>query len=191
MREIGRQHGITDAGINKRAKKLGWTRDLTDKVRAQVKARLVRDDSLSDGLSLPRASDAQTVAVAASRGVEIVRQHRKALRDLNDLGARLYDELHATTTKRGELIEMIEAHTADDKSPKRRDAMMKAVELPGRIGAFKDLSMAIKNLLPLERQAFNLDADEANPAESLTAILEAIHAKRNAPKPVVIDHEPV
>jgi hypothetical protein len=38
--EIGRQHGLSHTAINKRAKRDGWTRNLADRVRKKVSARL-------------------------------------------------------------------------------------------------------------------------------------------------------
>ncbi|MNG38877.1 hypothetical protein D3C84_1267350 [compost metagenome] len=35
--------------------------------------------------------------------------------------------------------------------------MLKAVSLPLHAGVIRDLSTALKNLIPLERQAYNLD----------------------------------
>ncbi len=54
---------------------------------------------------------------------------------------RLLDELDAATTHHSELAEMIEAHEDD---PRRRAAMMKAIELPGRANVVKALATAFK-----------------------------------------------
>ena len=54
---------------------------------------------------------------------------------------RLLDELDAATTHHGELAGLIEAHEDD---PRRRAAMMKAIELPGRANVVKALATAFK-----------------------------------------------
>ncbi|APZ53126.1 hypothetical protein Ga0080574_TMP2792 [Salipiger abyssi] len=59
----------------------------------------------------------------------------------NNLIFRLLDELDAATTHQSELAELIEAHEDD---PRRRAAMMKAVELPGRANVVKALATAFK-----------------------------------------------
>lgn len=161
--EIGRQYGVSHTAINKRAKKEGWKRDLSAKVRQEVSARLV-----SDAVSATNAREA--VDLAAARGVEIVRQHRRDIARGRDLTLRLLDELDATTTNVGELEEMISEETADDQSPKRRDAMMKAVSLPSRAGVIKDLSTAAKAWVALERQAFGLDEDDAGEGQIIIKI---------------------
>ncbi|MBN9448275.1 MAG: hypothetical protein J0I67_15400 [Bosea sp.] len=158
-REIARQHGLSDTAIRKKARAEDWDRDLSDKVRQQARAKLVRDAGSQQGSQERRANETQTVEAAALRQVEVVRQHRHAIGRGRDLTLRLLDELDATTTHVGELEEMIEDETAGDKSPMRRNAMLKAVGLPSRAGVIKDLSAAAKNWVALERQAFSIDDD--------------------------------
>jgi len=54
---------------------------------------------------------------------------------------RLLDELDATTTHQTELADMIEA-TEDD--PRRRQAMLKAIDLSSRVNVVKALATAFK-----------------------------------------------
>ncbi len=158
-REIARQHGVSDTAIRKKAKAAEWDRDLSEKVRSQARAKLVREDGSQSGSHLSHESEARTVEGAANRQVEVVRQHRHAIGRGRDLTLRLLDELDAATSHVGELEEAIEAETAADKTGQRRAAMLKAVGLPSRAGVIKDLSAAAKNWVALERQAFNLGDD--------------------------------
>ena len=166
-REIARQHDISDTAIRKKAKAEGWERDLSDKVRQQARARLVREESSQSGSQEPRANEAQTIEAAALRQVEVVRQHRQAIGRGRDITLRLLDELETATTHLGELEEMIEDETASDTNSLRRNAMLKAVALPSRAGVIKDLSAAAKNWVALERQAFAID-DGGDPNEPAT-----------------------
>lgn len=166
-REIARQHCVSDTAIRKKAKAEGWERDLSDKVRQQARAKLVRDASSQSGSQDQRANEAQTVEAAALRHVEIVRQHRHAIGRGRDLTLRLLDELDATTTHVGELEDLIVDETLGDTNSQRRNAMLKAVALPSRAGVIKDLSAAAKNWITLERQAFSLD-ENGDPNEPAT-----------------------
>lgn len=152
--EIGRQYGVSHTAINKRAKKEGWVRDLSEKVRKLVSARLV-----SDGVSSETASE--TVERAAERHIQIVRQHRTDIRDQRELVSDLVLELREATSRREEIVEAIEEETAEDKRAARRERMLRAVELPSRVGVAKDLAAATKVLVELERQAFNIQSGEA------------------------------
>jgi hypothetical protein len=51
---------------------------------------------------------------------------------------RMLDELEATTTHAGELKEMIEEITADDRDGRRRDGMLGAISLGGRAKTLKE-----------------------------------------------------
>ncbi|MDR3487080.1 MAG: hypothetical protein P4M05_19510 [Bradyrhizobium sp.] len=156
VRAIAAQHGLTEGAIRKRAKADGWARPLADKVRAAVKEKLVR----AEGTQTERArTDAETIEVAAARGVELVRQHRASLNRANTIVAKLLDELESATDKRDEITDEIEAATEGDRNPNRRNAMLRAVSLPSRAQTVRELSQAMKNLIPLERQAFNLDSE--------------------------------
>ncbi|WP_072389841.1 hypothetical protein [Hyphomicrobium sp. CS1GBMeth3] len=148
--EIGRQFGVSHTAINKRAKKNGWTRDLTEKVRKEVSARLV-----SDEVSATNAREA--VTLAAERGVQVVRSHRNDISQGRERVTELIDELKEATTHRAEIEAAIEEETAGDKNSERRNRMLRAVGLPARAGVIRELATALKALIPLERQAFNLD----------------------------------
>ena len=153
--EIGRQHGISHTAINKRAKRDGWSRDLTERVRKEVSTRLV-----SPEVSETNAREA--VDLAAARGVLLVRQHRASLQKANSAIDRLLDELESHTTSIEEIEKTIETETAGDASGARRAAMLKAVSLGARSSAAVALSSALRNVIPLERQAFNLDEPEGD-----------------------------
>ena len=49
VRAIAERHGISDTAIRSRAKKNGWQRDLTDRVRQAAKAKVVRAEVRTSG----------------------------------------------------------------------------------------------------------------------------------------------
>lgn len=149
-REIARQHDISHAAINKRAKAEGWTKDLAAKVRREVSNRLV-STQVSNG------NAREAVETAAARGVELVRQHQASLGRANRIAETLMAELERGCDRIDEIEDAIADETASDANANRRNAMLKAVSLPSRAGTLRELSQALKNLIPLERQAFNLD----------------------------------
>lgn len=71
-----------------------------------------------------------------------------------------------------DIEQAIDEDTKSDRDGKRKAAMLKAVSLPTRAGVMRDLSVALKNLIPLERQAFNLDEkDKGPPIEDIKIII--------------------
>jgi phage-related tail protein len=158
--EIARQHDISRAAIQKRAKKQGWSRDLTEKVRQEVAARLVAE-------GLQGARGAATVELAAERGVQLIREHRQDIGTNRKAVTKLIDELHETLDHIEEIETDIIDETAGDKGTKRRDRMLAAVALPSRAQVASTLATALKTLIPLERQAFNLqEGSGENPVDA-------------------------
>lgn len=170
--EIGRQHGVSHTAINKRAKKEAWPRDLAARVRQEVSSRLVSDE-------VSEANAHEAIDVAARRGVEVVRSHRRDIGRGRDVLARLIEELDMVTAHRAEIEDEIEAFVeieagdsdaAKARAEKRRAAMHRAVSLSSRAGAMMSLSSAMKNVVGLERQAFSLD-DESGDGDALQIII--------------------
>jgi len=152
--EIGRQHGLSHTAINKRAKRDGWTRNLADKVREEVSARLV-----SESTEPERAA----IEPAVARGVQVVREHRASIGRGQRLVSALFGELEEASENRDEIEAAIGEETEDDENGKRRAMMLRAVALPSRAGVIVNLSSALRTLVALERQAFNLgDGPEGN-----------------------------
>lgn len=169
--EIGRQYGVSHTAINKRSKRDKWTRDLTERVRQEVSARLV-----SEGVSDTGARE--TVKEAAERAVALVREHRADIKVNREAATKLLKDLHDAIDNRDEILEAIEeateAHegveetkTQEQARLKRRARMLAAVALPSHAQVASQLATTLKTLIPLERQAFNLqdgDGDGGNKA---------------------------
>jgi len=164
--QIARQYNISRAAIQKKAKKNGWNRDLSEKVRTEVAARLV-----AEGLQEARGS--ATIEMAAARGVALVREHRQDIGTNRKAVTKLIDELHSVIEHRGEIEEDIEAETADDKGGKRRARMLAAVALPSRAQTASTLAQALRTLIPLERQAFSLDKPDDGPDDAAQRVATA------------------
>ncbi|KJZ41325.1 hypothetical protein [Pseudomonas fluorescens] len=78
VREIAASSGISHTAIQKRASKEGWQRDLTDKVRCAVKAKVAKAVA-TDGCQLEVATDAQIIEEASDQAAAIVLAHRSGL----------------------------------------------------------------------------------------------------------------
>lgn len=156
--EIARQFEITHPAILKRAKRDGWTRNLASRVKEAVTAKLV-----TDGVTGKTA--AETVELVAARAVQVVRDHKGRIGRGHKLIDALFGELEQVT-EAGDFAEAIEAEFPGKDNFKRRAAILRAVELPSRASTLGTLALALKTLVGLERQAFNLDAPD-DPANSV------------------------
>ena len=125
IREIADRHELSEGAIRKRAKAEKWVRA----VRKPQKVRTSPEPRSTAPETPPAPVDA---AVIAERGRQLV--------------GRMLDELDATTTHAGELEELIELETADDRSSQRRDGMLGAISLGGRAKTLKELATAFKTI---------------------------------------------
>lgn len=156
VREIGKIHGLSHTAIQKRAKLHGWTQNLTKRVREAVATKLVASDVATTEKNAEKA-----VEEVATRITQIVREHRRDIFEARQMVSTLVVELKESTVHRDDIEEAIENH----KGARRRDRMLRAVNLSSRASVIVNLSSAMKNLIALERQAFSLD----NPSDGGSA----------------------
>lgn len=125
IREIADRHEISEGAIRKRAKAEKW-------VRAVRKPRTVRTSPPASRAARPEPEPVPDAATIAERGRGLV--------------ARMLDELDATTAHAGELEELIEFETVQDRDGRRRDGMLGAISLGGRAKTLKELATAFKTI---------------------------------------------
>lgn len=155
VREIARQQEVQPSTITRRAEKDGWTQDLSELVRQKSNATLL---SNTNATPLTRAD----VDVAVATVVQVVREHRRDISTGRGIVNLLMSQLVDVVGQRNDFEELIDLECAADKTTERRTKLMKAVSIPAHAGTVRDLSVAMKNLVYLERQAFNI-ADGAEP----------------------------
>lgn len=140
-KEMEDKHKVSGVSIWKRSKKYGWTRDLANAVNVATKAMLTAEavtnivnseieKSVREGLNESSAA----VLAAAELNKQVILGHR---RDATD--ARV-----ALDKARARVLAVID----NAKDPKT------VVSL---VGAVESLSRTAKNVIEIERKAFNLD----------------------------------
>jgi hypothetical protein len=189
IREIGKLHDVSEAAIRKKAKgdpKKGhapWQRDLTQQVRERVRSELVRSEVRTVAPEERMRTEREIVDNAAAVVVQVVREHRRSIASGRDLVALLMEQLSDVATNRQELEQIVEEETELEKTNQRRARLLKAISLSTHAGVIRDLATALKSLIPLERQAFNIGADIEDPTpevqsdEDLDRAIAAFAAK--------------
>lgn len=155
-RELQRIYGVHEATIRTRAKREGIT---PDQRRRRVAERVQQKLDSDGGKLTAEAVEERLVQT----GTEIVHLHRGLItRGVNGV-TRLLDELNTVSEHRDELVRALgvicdQAHTieATHAATMIREFVADAVNLGGRAKAAQALSGALKNLIGLQRQAFNL-----------------------------------
>lgn len=160
--EIARQQGLSHTAINKRAKKSGWTRDLSAQVRREVRARLsvdlpppppvvsVREPRPVSSFSAETISE--TISETAERGVAVVRSHRRYIGEGLKAAIGVLDEVNLA------LVERTEPLTIKDIQALSISAM--------------NAASSLHKLVQLERQAFHLDERDEPASPGLIEITE-------------------
>jgi hypothetical protein len=125
IRQIARDHGVTDTAIRKKAKADGWVRTVV------ATANQDEDECGIGGL------DGE---ILTGRASPLPEDHGDAILQL---AGRMLDEIHGVTSHLGEIEQAIIDETEKDRSPKRRAAMLKAISLGGRAMALKTVTQAV------------------------------------------------
>lgn len=172
MREIAAQCETHASSITRRAEKEGWTQDLRELVQQKINATLISNTNAT-----PTKAD---IEVAVASAVEAVRSHRRTIGSTWKIVNTLTTQLREVVDNRAEIESDIEGETAGDESQARRARMMRAVSLGSNVMVLKDLSVAQKNVVSLERQAFGLsDGDDPAPKTPSVSDDRAVEYARN------------
>lgn len=147
VREISRRAAVSHTAVQKKADHLGWVRDLAPRIRATARAKLASAAVLKEGSTTALGEDGARTVVEANAALQVgvVDGHRNLLGRLRRITAKLIDGL-----------ERVLEGTADENTK---------LLLYGRSATDNVylLARAMTRLVPLERQAFAIDAvpDEA------------------------------
>ena len=162
LKDIGREFGVSDAAIVKRAKRDGWTRDLRAKIHARAEAKVSAAVVSAEVSAQTRLNERETIEKVSDEIVSVRLAHRNDIRRSRALTNKLLEELECLTDNR-ELFEQLGElmHSPDDKGmDKLNDLYRKVVELPNRTKVMKELAETLRVLVALERQAYNLDEQQ-------------------------------
>lgn len=151
LREIGRRIGLTDTAIRKRAKLCGWSRDLSDKVRREVRIEAVRSAVRSELCREP-ISDEEIIKTSAQRGARAIEGHLSRAERLKGLADSLMGELE-TYMAGGNPSVVIFVSKGDS---------------PATI--MRTLAGTIESIAKIERVALNLD-DQDNGGAHVTVLM--------------------
>lgn len=149
IREVARQHEIDHSYLLRIAKTHRWKRDLSQRIKEEVTRKLV-----TSAVTVPSASDDEIIDTESERVTGVLKLHRKDVAKSQGLVTLLQGQLEEAATLRNEIEKTIEE---GDTQAKQKGAMLRAISLPSHAGVLRDLSVAQKNLIYLERQAYSLE----------------------------------
>ena len=188
LRQIAGEHGVTHGAINKRAKRDGWSRDLSAKIAAKAD-ELVSKSAVSTPVSSEaRIAERELIDANAQAIVSVRLSHRRDIQRSRSITMRLLEELELQSGRENaELLEQLGElmRREDDRGQdKLNDLYQKIISLPGRAKTMKDLGESLRVLVTLERQAFGLDnagpdgESQGGPTKQLTDAERAVRLSR-------------
>lgn len=142
LREIGLEFGITHGAINKRAKKDGWTRDLSAKIKAKAEALVSKAEVSTQVSNRPTVSEREIVEANAQAILDIRLSHRNDIRKAKCLVAKLFAEVENAVAVKGE------------------NPPSEILTIPQRVDCVRKLTDSAKTLIGLEREAWGIKTDD-------------------------------
>lgn len=197
LRAISQDHGVSHVAIQKRAKKEDWQKDLAKTIRTKAAAE-VNKRAVNKKVNKARRelTEKQIVDSSVAQQVQVRESHRTDIKRVKSLlhmmlaeaesqaksqEADIFTEIkevlkQAVRLADSEEVEAlaIKAEIADLKAIYR-----KAMGLPVRIGALKQITETLALLIRLEREAYGIDADEGGENALADALKTLMEMKKN------------
>jgi hypothetical protein len=181
LREIAEGSGTSHVNISKRAKKLGWTRDLTAKIQSKADA-LVNAALVNTPVNnASPAAERETVEAAASTQASVRLGQREDIERCRRINMGLMDELEqqsASPELFAEVAAILRSAPAEELTKEQRgklaEAAGKASSLANRSSTMRSLSESLRVLIGLERQAYGIrDEMPEPPAKGMESVTTA------------------
>ena len=176
LREIGDKHNVAHQVIARKDKKEEWARDLREKIAKAVDKKIGDKqvgDSLGDSKKIYKK---EIIEVNAQAIVNIKLAHRGDIRKSKNIVNALFDELELTTDNRelfeqlGELLRQ-ESESGQDKL---NDIYKKCISMPQRIDGVKKLTDALKTMIGLEREAYDITAAPTATDNAMSSFVKSL-----------------
>lgn len=193
LRQIADEHGISHGAINKRAKRDGWERNLTEKIQAKADA-LVSKAAVSKEVSKEgRIAENAVIEANALTQAGVRLAHRADIERTRRLCMGMLTELEqqsADPALMAEAADILRSTPPEEMTKEKRaklaEAAAKAGSLQARSGVMRSLAESLKSLIALERQAFGIREEMPEPpppgieAVSTKELLAVVHALKGA-----------
>nr|WP_314424800.1 hypothetical protein [uncultured Erwinia sp.] len=177
LREIAAHHGISEGAIRKRAKRDDWSRDLSAKIKERADD-LVRKQEVRKQVRTESALSERVLIEATAEVIATVRmEHRGDIRRAREITNALFDELGAECADVDALRKLGELMLQPDDNGRDRlnEIYQSIISMPERVKSVKALSDALKNLISLERQAYDIDGPEGdNSVKKLSDLMDTL-----------------
>lgn len=173
-RQIAKERGVSHTAIQKRAKKFGWVKDLTEKIQAAAKAKVAKQVVAKSVATETKLSDAATVEAYSEviASVDMIQREDVKLA-IDNSRSQLAELVALGDPKFRDLLEEI-ADEMDESGPgpngawktdKVNELYRYIISLAGRVKMAKEIAGSHGVYLPLQRKIFGLDTEKKSTGE--------------------------
>lgn len=195
LRQIADENGVSHPAITKRAKRDGWSRDLSAKIQAKAEELVTKELVTKLVTTETKVAERQLIEANAQAVADVRLAHRSDIHRARRLTNALLDELEKQTdpdtlAMLGELGELLEK--PDEKTGRDRlnELYQAVISLPERSKTMKVLAESLQKLVDMERTAFGMDKEVEQRADPLASLLNRISSSNgNGFAPVQDDPE--
>lgn len=158
LRELAAKHGTKEGTIRSRAKTHEWVRDLSERIAMKADQISRKEASRSISRTEQAVSERELINASAQAIVNVKNSHRADITRQRRLVNSLMTEMEAVTDNPelfatlGELMESPDERGVD----KLKDAYKRVISMPQRITGIKTLAEALRILIALEREAYDI-----------------------------------
>lgn len=177
LREIAEKHPNTNhVAISRRAKKEGWVRDLSEKIKNKAEKIVTEQTVTADVTAKSSVSENEIIDSNARVIADVRLSHRKDICKARSLANSLLEELEHQTINREDYESLgILLRSEDERGiDKLNDLYMKAMSTPSRIVSMQKLADTMKTLIGLEREAFGIDKEVEQKPDPLGDLLKSL-----------------
>jgi len=167
LREIAEAHGVSHVMISKKAKAMGWVRDLKAKIQAKA------DDLVNKALvnsSVSKVNEVAIVEAVAIASATVQISQRSDIRRARAVNMALLDLLEAQIANIPELEHLGEIMRAPNENgqDKQNDIYRAVIALPEMTKTMKAWTESFKALAILEREAYGIVVEPPKVAVEVT-----------------------
>jgi hypothetical protein len=176
LREIAAKYDTKESSIRYKANQNDWSRDLSKKIEQKTNEKLRKIELRTELRSEKAISEKEIIEASAQAIVNVKLEHRGDIRKSKRIVNSLFDELEITTDNR-ELFEQlgeILRNESDSGQDKLNDIYKKVISMPQRIDGVKKLTDALKTMIGLEREAYDIQSTPTPIDNAVSSLLKAV-----------------
>lgn len=176
LREIAAKYDTKESSIRYKANQNDWSRDLSKKIEQKTNEKLRKIELRTELRSEKAISEKEIIEASAQAIVNVKLEHRGDIRKSKRIVNSLFDELEITTDNR-ELFEQLGEmlrNESDSGQDKLNDIYKKVISMPQRIDGVKKLTDALKTMIGLEREAYDIQSTPTPIDNAVSSLLKAV-----------------